>query len=86
MAEFSPEFRLDRVTFEPSPADVPMEWQVYLRRVTPLQVAVVFAVPKLASRDEQLKKRIDLSLQTLRIEGAGSPASVGPGGGAGPNM
>ena len=77
---FAPGLRFDHAAFDTVVDDVPMKYEIYVRREAPLQVGVVFAVPKNAARDEQVRKRIDLSLQTLRIQpgGAGGRAATAP--------
>jgi hypothetical protein len=81
--DFEPSFRYDTVAFDTDTGGVPMRYEVYLRSKPPLIAAVVFVVPKNPAREEQLKKRIDLALQTLRIEGGtAAPAPAAQGGAA----
>jgi len=93
---FEPSLRYEAAVFDASGGGVPMQYEVYIRRQpqprgTPLQVAVVFLVPKEVMRAGPLRKQIELSLQTLRIEQAptgaapSNPASPpGGSGGSGP--
>jgi hypothetical protein len=85
-----PEISYDSIQFDTTRDDVPMRYEVYVRRQSPLIVAVVFLVPRDAARSERLRERIDLSLQTLRIDQLGSAGatpsaggSAGAGGGGG---
>lgn len=84
--------RFDQTSLDTTADEVPMRYEVYIRRQPPLQVAVVFVVPKEPTRDEQLRKRIDLSLQTLRVEvgggggGAAAPAAAPQGGSNSPGF
>lgn len=75
---FAPGLRFDHTSLDATMGDVPMRYAIYIRRDPPLQVAIVFAVPKEPARDEQLEKRIDLALQTLRIETAGGTGGALP--------
>ncbi len=65
---FAPTHRIDQTSLETTIGAAAMRYEIYIRRDPPLQAAVIFVVPKEAARDENLKKRIDLSLQTLRVE------------------
>lgn len=70
--------RFERTSLDATADDVPMRYELYIHREAKLQVAVIFVVPKDPARDEQLRKRIDLSLQTLRVEIAGGTGTAAP--------
>lgn len=65
--------------------DVPVEFSLYLHEQGPVQVLVVFAVPRDIMPSEQLGLRRDLALETLRVRStnisqpppAGAPAASG---------
>lgn len=89
-----PKIVYEMVQLDTTIDDVPMQYEIYFRRESPLIVAVVFLVPKDPDRSEHLREKIDLSLQTLRITkpgavattGGGSSAGGGGGGGAAPGF
>lgn len=73
---FQPSLRYDWGTLDTASESVPMEYRVYVHDAPPLQVVVVFLVPKEAARSEGLTERIQYSLQTLRLDASGaSPGS-----------
>lgn len=73
---FQPNLRYDWGTLETTSGAVPMEYRVYIHDAPPLQVAVVFLVPKEAARSERLSDRIDLSLQTLRADSSNASSAT----------
>ncbi|MBA3315233.1 MAG: hypothetical protein H0T47_18350 [Planctomycetaceae bacterium] len=77
-----PQLQYESAQFDTTLDDVPMRYEVYIRRQSPLIVAIVFLVPRDPARSERLRERIDLSLQTLRIDQPGSVPAA-PSGGAG---
>ncbi|HEX6985408.1 MAG TPA: hypothetical protein VF170_08520, partial [Planctomycetaceae bacterium] len=80
--DFQPSLRYDAAAFE-TEGGAPMRYEVYIHRQAPLQVAVVFALPKSAAGAGRLDDRIALSLQTLRIGDGGPPAGGAAAAGGG---
>lgn len=73
---FQPSLRYDWGTLEATSGSVPMEYRLYVHDASPLQVVIVFLVPKDVARSERLLERINLSLQTLRLDASGGSSNV----------
>lgn len=76
---FAPDLRFDTISFDAAGSAVPMRYDIYVRRESRLQVALVFIIPKEVDRSHPIQNQINLSLQTLRIEqGTSSGAAPTP--------
>ena len=70
--DFRPTLRYEAATVDPSGGNVRYEIYAYTEPPSKLQVALVFLIPKEPDRAERLKDKIELSLQSLRVEAAGA--------------
>ncbi|WP_145364114.1 hypothetical protein [Stratiformator vulcanicus] len=83
VGDFKVEKRISQVGFrtEEIVDGVPMDIIVAFYQQRSDQVAMVYVVPQTANFSESIPKRIDLSIESLRVESMAAPVGVTPAGG-----
>ncbi len=80
--DFAPQLAYERTVLESPTGNPPTRFEVYMYREGRLQVAIVFGVPRNLDRVAPLQKKIELSLQSLRLgseqqASSGTPSTTG---------